>query len=48
MRAEAITSTKITIEPVLRNQAYTEAAGETKVSSEQLRNFINDQVTILQ
>ncbi len=44
MRAEAITSTKISIEPVLRNEAYTDAANETQVSSEQLRNFINDRV----
>lgn len=44
MRSQAITSTKISIEPVLRNRAYTAAAGETQVSSEQLRNFINDRV----
>lgn len=47
MRSQAIKTTDIKIEPVLRNHAYTEAAGETLVSSEQLKNFINDRVISL-
>lgn len=47
MQAEFITDTKIKIEPVIRNQNYTAAANETRVSSEQLQTFIKDRVSNL-
>lgn len=37
----------ITIEPVIRNKNYTAAANETKISSEELRRIIEDEVEIL-
>ena len=46
-RAMLIRSVNVDIEPVIRNQNYTTNPNQTQVSSEQLREFINARVLIL-
>lgn len=43
-RAQLISSVKVEIEPLIRNEKYTTSANETLVSSEYLRDFINSRV----